>query len=86
MMIERAVGIPATRWVEEQLLRAFHAEHPVILGTDRSGYFHGAAGVVRMTLIDWIRFAIYVDQQRRGILALVASFGTWAPPRFVRRA
>ena len=66
MMIERAVGMPATRWVDEQLLRAFNAEYPVILGTDRSGYFHGAAGVVRMTLIDWIRFAIYVDQQRRG--------------------
>ena len=66
MMIERAVGMPATRWVDEQLLRAFNAEHPVILGTDRSGYFHGAAGVVRMALIDWIRFAIYVDQQRRG--------------------
>jgi CubicO group peptidase (beta-lactamase class C family) len=66
MMIERAVGMPATRWVDEQLLRAFNAEHPVILGTDRSGYFHGAAGVVRMALIDWIRFAMYVDQQRRG--------------------
>jgi CubicO group peptidase (beta-lactamase class C family) len=31
MMIERAVGMPATRWVDEQLLRAFNAEHPVIL-------------------------------------------------------
>ena len=66
MMIERSVGMPATLWVENQLLRDFKAEHSVVLGTDRSGYFHGAAGIVRMTLIDWIRFAIYVDKQRQG--------------------
>jgi len=65
MMIERAAGMPATRWVDEQLLGAFGAEYPVTLGTDRAGYFHGASGSVRMALIDWVRLARYVDDQRR---------------------
>lgn len=64
MMIERAVGMPTTQWIEVKLLQAFGAEHPVILGTDKSGYFHGAAGVVRMTLVDWVRFAIWVERLR----------------------
>ena len=65
MMLERSVGMPATRWLEEQLLAEIGIEHPAILGTDRSGYFHGANGGVRLALIDWIRLANYVDQQRR---------------------
>jgi CubicO group peptidase (beta-lactamase class C family) len=65
MMIERSVGMPATQWIEKKLLRAFGAEHPVTLGTDKSGYFHGAAGVVRMTLVDWARFALWVESLRR---------------------
>lgn len=65
MMIERAVSMPTTQWIEQKLLQGFGAEHPVILGTDRSGYFHGAAGVVRMTLVDWVRFAIWVERLRR---------------------
>lgn len=64
MMIERSVGMPTTQWIEDKLLQAFGAQHPVILGTDRSGYFHGAAGVVRMTLVDWVRFAIWVERLR----------------------
>lgn len=65
MMLERSVGMPATRWVEQHLLGEVAAEYPAILATDRSGYFHGANGAVRMALIDWIRLAIYVDNQRR---------------------
>ena len=65
MMLERSVGMPATRWLEEQLLAEIGIEHQAILGTDRSGYFHGANGGVRLALIDWIRLANYVDQQRR---------------------
>ena len=65
MMIERSVGMPTTQWIEEKLLRAFDAEYPVILGTDKSGYFHGAAGSVRMTLVDWVRFALWVERLRR---------------------
>lgn len=65
MMLERSVGMPATRWVEQQLLGEFAAEYPAILATDRSGYFHGANGSIRLALIDWIRLAIYVDNQHR---------------------
>lgn len=65
MMLERAVGMPATRWIDQQLLSEARTEYPAILATDRSGYFHGANGGVRLALIDWIRLAIYVDEQRR---------------------
>ena len=65
MMLERAVGMPATRWIDEQLLSEARTEYPAILATDRSGYFHGANGGVRLALIDWVRLAIYVDKQRR---------------------
>ncbi len=65
MMIERTVGMPATRWMEEQLIIPSDVEYPVVLGTDRAGLFHGANGSIRMTLIDWIRLAIYVDNERK---------------------
>jgi CubicO group peptidase (beta-lactamase class C family) len=65
MMLERTVGMPTTKWVEDQLLGDVKIEHQAILGTDRSGFFHGANGGVRLSLIDWIRFAVYVDNQRR---------------------
>ena len=65
MMLERAVGMPATRWIDEQLLSEARTEYPAILATDRSGYFHGANGGVRLALIDWVRLAIYVDKERR---------------------
>jgi CubicO group peptidase (beta-lactamase class C family) len=65
MMLERTVGMPTAKWVEDQLLGDVQIENQAILGTDRNGYFHGANGVVRLSLIDWIRFAVYVDSQRR---------------------
>lgn len=65
MMLERSAGIPATRWMEEQLFADIRTDYPAILATDRSGYFHGANGGIRLALIDWIRLAIYVDDQRR---------------------
>lgn len=65
MMLERTVGMPATRWVEEQLLIPADAEHATILATDRSGYFRGANDGMRLALIDWIRLAIYIDKERK---------------------
>ena len=65
MMLERSVGMPATRWLKEQLLDPFEVEYPVVMQTDRSGYFTGANGSIRMALIDWIRLAIYVDKERK---------------------
>ncbi len=65
MMLERTVGMPATRWVEEQLLAPADAEHSAILATDRSGYFRGANDGMRLALIDWIRLAIHIDKARK---------------------
>jgi CubicO group peptidase (beta-lactamase class C family) len=65
MMLEKTVGMPATRWVEEQLLAPSGAEHSAVLATDRSGYFRGANDGMRLALIDWIRLAIYVDKERK---------------------
>ena len=65
LMLERAVGMPAVRWVDEQLLAALPNQHLAILGTDRSGHFAGANGSVRLALADWVRLATHV-QERRG--------------------
>ena len=65
LMLEGATGMPATRWVDEQLLAALPNSQLAILGTDRGGRFAGANGSVRLALIDWVRFAVHV-QARRG--------------------
>ena len=65
MMLERTVGMPATRWMQEQLLAPADAEHSAIFATDRSGYFRGANDGMRLALIDWIRLAIYIDKERQ---------------------
>lgn len=64
LMIERAVGMRATSWLDTQLFAAIPLEHPAVLATDRQGYFHGANGSVRLALIDWIRLAIHVQAER----------------------
>lgn len=65
LMLERAVGMPAVRWVDEQVLAALPNQHLAILGTDRAGHFAGANGSVRLALADWVRLAVHV-QERRG--------------------
>jgi CubicO group peptidase (beta-lactamase class C family) len=65
MMLERTVGMPATRWMETQLLVPSDAEHSAVFATDRSGYFRGANESIRLALIDWIRMAIYIDKERK---------------------
>ncbi len=65
MMLERTVGMPATRWMETQLLVPADAEHSAIFATDRSGYFRGTNDAMRLALIDWIRLAIYIDKERK---------------------
>ncbi|MEN9417180.1 MAG: hypothetical protein RI988_800 [Pseudomonadota bacterium] len=65
LMLERATGMPATRWIDEQLLAALPNSQLAILGTDRTGRFAGANGSVRLALIDWVRLAQHV-QARRG--------------------
>lgn len=64
LMIERAVGMRATAWLDTQVLASIPLEHSAVLATDRQGYFHGANGSVRLALIDWIRLAIHVQAER----------------------
>jgi CubicO group peptidase (beta-lactamase class C family) len=66
LMLERAVGMPAVRWVDEQLLAALPNQHLAILGTDRAGHFAGANGSVRLSLADWVRLALHVQSRRGG--------------------
>jgi CubicO group peptidase (beta-lactamase class C family) len=66
LMLERAVGMPAVRWVDEQLLAALPNQHLAILGTDRAGHFAGANGGVRLSLADWVRLALHVQARRGG--------------------
>ncbi len=66
LMLERAVGMPAVRWVDEQLLAALPNQHLAILGTDRAGHFAGANGGVRLALADWVRLALHVQTRRGG--------------------
>lgn len=65
LMLEGATGMPATSWVDEQLLAVLPNSQLAILGTDRGGRFAGANGSVRLALIDWVRLAVHV-QARRG--------------------
>lgn len=65
LMLEQATGMRAVQWVEQSLLAQVPIEYPGYLGTDRSGYFAGANGGVRLALVDWIRLAIFVQNQRR---------------------
>ena len=65
LMLEQASGMPAVQWVEQSLLARVPNEYAGFLGTDRSGYFGGANGGVRLALVDWIRLAIFVQNERR---------------------
>lgn len=73
VMLARATGMPAARWVEQQVLRAVPIGDAAVLGTNRRGEFVGAEGNVRMTLSDWLRFAAWV-QARRGEAGCFGDF------------
>jgi len=64
LMLQYAVGMPATQWVNEKLFKDIPIKNRAILGTDKKGNFSGAMGSVRLTLIDWVRFATYIQQER----------------------
>jgi len=64
VMLQHATGMPAARWVDEQVLRMVPIGDGAVLGTNQRGEFAGAEGNVRLTLSDWIRFAIWVQASR----------------------
>lgn len=61
VLVNRATGTPYARWVESQVLLPAGIETPAIIGQDRFGYGN-AEGNVRLTLDDWVRFAVWVKE------------------------
>jgi CubicO group peptidase (beta-lactamase class C family) len=63
IMLERATGIPYGKFIEKEILLPAGIENTAVSGRDTSG-FPRADGVLRMTLMDWIRVAIWIKEQR----------------------
>ena len=63
--LQQALGQPFTRFFSESVLAEVRNADPVVLDTDKAGNFLSTGGV-RMSLADWIRFAIHVREQRAG--------------------
>lgn len=61
VMINKTTGTTYAQWVEQQVLLPAGVETSGIIGQDRFNY-GASAGNVRLTLNDWMRFAIWVKQ------------------------
>lgn len=61
VMINKATGTTYAKWVEQQVLLPAGIETSGIIGQDKFGY-GASGGNVRLTLKDWIRFALWVKQ------------------------
>jgi len=59
VMINRATGSTYAKYVEQRVLIPAGIARPGIVGQDHFGYGQGA-GNVRLTMEDWIRFAVWV--------------------------
>jgi CubicO group peptidase (beta-lactamase class C family) len=63
LMVQQATGVPFTQWLDRQVFDAMGAGDLAVLDTDRRGNFL-ATGGVRLSLSDWIRFAVHVQEER----------------------
>jgi CubicO group peptidase (beta-lactamase class C family) len=61
VMINKVTGMSYVKWVEQQVLLPVGIESQGVIGQDKFG-FGSSAGDVRLTLKDWIRFAVWVKQ------------------------
>jgi len=59
VILNKTTGTTYAKWVEEQVLIPAGIGAPAIIGQDHFG-FGSSDGNVRMTLSDWVRFAIWV--------------------------
>jgi CubicO group peptidase (beta-lactamase class C family) len=64
VMINKTTGTTYAKWVEQQVLLPAGIETSGIIGQDKFNY-GASAGNVRLTLNDWMRFAIWVKQNER---------------------
>ena len=63
LMVQQATGMPFTQWLDRQVFDAMGAGDLAVLDTDRRGNFL-ATGGVHLSLSDWIRFAIHIQEER----------------------
>lgn len=63
LMVQQATGRKFTSWVRDNLFREAGLEHGFVLDTDRHGNFL-ATGGVRLSLSDWVRLGVYIQEQR----------------------
>jgi CubicO group peptidase (beta-lactamase class C family) len=61
VMINKTTGTTYAKWVEQQVLLPAGIEARGVIGQDKFNY-GASAGNVRLTLNDWMRFAIWVKQ------------------------
>jgi len=61
VMINKTTGTTYAKWVEQEVLLPAGIETRGIVGQDKFNYGN-AAGSIRLTLNDWIRFAVWVKQ------------------------
>jgi len=61
VIINKTTGTTYARWVEQEVLQPAGIETAGVIGQDRSNYGN-SAGNMRLTLNDWMRFAVWVKQ------------------------
>lgn len=63
LMTQQATGVPFTQWLTEKIFKEAQIEDLYVLDTDRQGHFL-ATGGVRLSLSDWMRLAVFIQEQR----------------------
>jgi CubicO group peptidase (beta-lactamase class C family) len=64
VMLNRSTGMTYAKWVEQEVLIPAGIASPAIIGQDKSQYGQADASV-RMTMPDWIRFAVWLKESEK---------------------
>ena len=63
LMVQQATATPFTQWLSETIFKPAGVSDTYVLDVDRQGNFLATAGV-RLSMNDWIRLAIFIQEQR----------------------
>lgn len=63
VMINKTTGMTFAQWVEQEVLLPAGTQSQGVIGQDRFG-FGNSGGGVRLTMQDWIRFAVWLKQNQ----------------------
>jgi len=63
LMVQQATSTPFTKWLDEKVFNPAGIADLYVLDQDRQGNFL-ATGGVRLSVSDWIRLAVYIQEQR----------------------